>query len=348
MVNSAELCKKLWIAIPASFRQTGLMQRFKNKVKKLVGAETPLMADDVMLSTISEPNSEIQTETSNRESKGYTNDETDRQNERTIEVQVGDKAYFIVSDDQYLDHIQNGFEPEMVSLFSCLAQNSRVILDIGANIGCTSLLFSELAEKVFAFEPSPTTCGFLKRNIRASQKDNIYVKNFGLGVNTGEFTLTHAASDRSGGFVSNLTQASVGHVVEKILIRTLDGVVEDESLDSIDFIKIDVEGFEGQVLEGGLETLRKNKPVVVLELNHWCLNALQRTSVPDFFDKLRSIFPLLYAVHGNDYLNLYDDSEAYGVMYQHIIGMKFQNIVAAYSEDQLAAFKSQYFHGFTG
>lgn len=260
-------------------------------------------------------------------------------------VEIGGTKYVITSDDDYLDHIKNGFEPEMVKLFKVLANNSDVVLDIGANIGCTALLFSELAKEVYAFEPSQTTFAFLERNLSRSGKKNLFPQNMGLGAEPGESTLTFNPSNRSGGFVSNETKASAGHTVEKIVIRQLDEVVQSLKLGKIDFIKIDVEGFEGHVLRGARQTLSTNRPVVVLELNHWCLNAFQRTSIPDFFDLLRSMFPVLLAVDGSNYMNLHDENDSYIVMYLHILSMKFLNIVACFDEAQLREFKSLYKHG---
>lgn len=266
--------------------------------------------------------------------------------EREVVVDIGGKNYRISSDDNYIDGIKNGFEPDMVKLFRAVANNSGVILDIGANIGCTALLFGELSERVYAFEPSPTTFKFLEKNISRSGLRNIYLQNIGIGAEAGEFTLTFAPSNRSGGFVSNQTQASIGHTVEKIVIRQLDEIVNRLKLQKIDFIKIDVEGFEPHVLRGATKTLSSCHPVVVLELNHWCLNAFQRTSIPDFFDLLRSIFPILLAVDGSSYMNLHDKSDSYIVMHHHIVHMRFPNIVAAFCEDELAMFRELYEHHF--
>ena len=168
-----------------------------------------------------------------------------------LSVNIGGDEYIITSDDDYLEHIRNGFEPEMVKLFKVLATDSETILDIGANIGCTAILFGKLAKNVYAFEPSPTTFSFLKQNISKSGMKNIFPKNIGLGAEPGEYTLTFAPNNRSGGFVSNQTQASAGHTIEKIVIQQLDEIVNSLDLKAIDFIKIDVEGFEGHVLRGG-------------------------------------------------------------------------------------------------
>lgn len=266
---------------------------------------------------------------------------------RELTVDIGGTEYIITSDDNYLEHIKNGFEPDMVKLFRTLATGSKTILDIGANIGCTAILFAELSKKVYAFEPSTTTYAFLEKNISNSGVKNVFPQNIGLGAEPGETTLTFAPNNRSGGFVSNQTQASAGHTVEKITIKQLDEVVNTLNLKQIDFIKIDVEGFEGKVLQGATQTLSANKPVVVLELNHWCLNAFQRTSIPDFFDLLRSIFPVLLAVDGSNYMNLHDENDSYIVMYHHIMSMRFPNIVAGFDEKRLDKFRSLYQHSFT-
>jgi FkbM family methyltransferase len=267
-------------------------------------------------------------------------------------VDIGGESFTIFSDDDYLSMIVNGFEPDTVKLFRTLATGSDVVLDVEANIGCTALLFGELAKKVYAFEPSPTTFAFLEKNITHAALANVFPQNIGLGEESGEFPLTNWPSNRTGAFISTQTQASAGHVVEKVVIRKMDEFVKSMNLTNIDFIKIDVEGFEGHVLRGATEMLQQNKPVVALELNHWCLNAFQRTSIPDFFDLLRSIFPILFAIDGSAYLNLHDESYSYSysysysVMYHHIIHNRFRDIVAAFDESQISSFRSLYEHKF--
>jgi FkbM family methyltransferase len=272
--------------------------------------------------------------------------ETGTRGMREIVVDIGGKRYSIRSDDSYLDQMKRGFEPDMVKLFETVADHSDAILDIGANIGCTALLFAGLARKVYAFEPSPSTFAFLESNIARSRLKNVIVQNIGLGADSGEYSLTFAPSNRAGGFLSNQTQASAGHVTEKIIVRRLDEAIGYLNPAKIDFIKIDVEGFEGHVLRGATKTLCSSKPVVVLELNHWCLNAFQRTSIPDFFDFLRSVFPILLAVDGSTYMNLHDPSDNYVVMYHHILHMRFPNILAAFDESRLHSFRDSYRHHF--
>ena len=263
---------------------------------------------------------------------------------REVAVKIGGRHCRIKSDDNYLDHIRGSFEPHMVKLFRSVAGSSEVILDIGANIGCTAILFGDMARQVHAFEPSPSTYGYLLQNLQANGTGNVVTHNFGLGVEAATTTITFAPNNRSGGFVSDLTQADANHVSEQIDIRTVDEVVPGLSLAALDFIKIDVEGFEGHVLRGARATLERFRPVVVLELNHWCLNAFQRISVPDFFDQLRAIFPILLAVDDGCYLDLHSADESYAVMYHHIMAMRYPNLLCAYDETQVARFRSAYRH----
>ena len=284
--------------------------------------------------------------------------------ERLVRTKINGKPYSISSDDDYLDHVEGEFEPEMVSLFKSLVQPTDTVLDIGANIGCTSLLFGDLARKVYSFEPSPTTHRWLIENVQRAKLNNVEPLNLGLGKDAGTFELTFAPNNRSGGFVSNLTNASEGHQVEQITIAKGDDFIRERQIAKVDFIKIDVEGFEQSVIEGLAETIAREQPIVALELNHWCLNAFQRTSVPDFFDFLRSVFPYLYAVDmrytrnlrdrlqrellpflydKKDAKNLHDQNAAYHVMYRHILhGSSYPTLVGAFKPKQLSALSSMF------
>ena len=284
--------------------------------------------------------------------------------ERLVRTKINGKPYSISSDDDYLDHVEGEFEPEMVSLFKSLIQPTDTVLDIGANIGCTSLLFGDLARKVYSFEPSPTTHRWLVQNVQMAKLNNVEPINLGLGKEAGTFELTFAPNNRSGGFVSNLTNASEGHQVEQITIAKGDDFIREHQIAKVDFIKIDVEGFEQSVIEGLAETIAREQPIVALELNHWCLNAFQRTSVPDFFDFLRSVFPYLYAVDmrytsnlrdrlqrellpflydKKDVKNLHDQNAAYHVMYRHILhGSSYPTLVGAFKPKQLSALSSMF------
>ena len=256
-------------------------------------------------------------------------------------VKIDNKIYDIVGDDYLNLHVRDDFEPNMVYLSKSLINKNDNVLDIGANIGCTSILFGSLASRVVSFEANPSTFHFLKKNIVNSKLINIDVHDFGLGSSVGEYEMAFSKDNRSGGFINSGNNASSGLKKTKVLIERLDNVV-DKLKFGINFMKIDVEGYEKQVLEGAEKTIKDNKPVVVLEMNHWCLNAFQRICIPDFLDFLRSRFPILLAVEGKTYANLHDKDDSYSVMYQHIVNFKYMDIVAAFEESRLFRFRKLY------
>ena len=263
---------------------------------------------------------------------------------RSAEVAIGNRRFVIESDDEYLSQLGDRFEPQTVRLLSTLFTTGSVVLDIGANIGCTALLFAQRARRVIAFEPSPSTFDLLRRNVKRAAVGNVELRNHALGSRAERSQLTFAANNRAGGFVSAGTATSAGHVTEPISIVRLDDLAEALALDRLDFVKIDVEGFEQSVLDGARDTIGRFEPVVALELNHWCLNALQRICVPDYLDYLCARFPLLMAVEEDRYLDVHAPDERYIVMYHHINHFRYVNLVAAFREEQLATFLGKYRH----
>lgn len=259
---------------------------------------------------------------------------------------IGNRDYHLVSDDDYLAHVGREFEPDVVALLSSFVRPGDWVFDVGANIGCTALLFSQSAARVYGFEPSQSTFRFLAMNIDAARAKNVRLVNLGLGNTEASFTLTFAPNNRAGGFISDRTQASAGHRIEDVAIVVGDEFVEREEIERLDFVKIDVEGFEMNVIDGLRRSIERFRPVVVLELNHWCLNALRRTSVPDFLDFLRGIFPSLYAVDKTDVKDLHDPDQAYHVMYHHMVNnFRYPNLVGAFDRSRLDAFFRRFSFG---
>jgi FkbM family methyltransferase len=251
-----------------------------------------------------------------------------------IEVKIDNTGYLLESDDQYLKNAGENFEPNMVELFKKLIGPDFVIADIGANIGFTSILFSQLGSKVFSFEPSPTTYNYLVKNLRNNHLENVIPVNQALGDKNTTSTLTYSNLNRSGGFVSDKVRPREGHTTENIIIRRFDDVWHQYA-DELDFLKIDVEGFESQVINGSEKLISKYKPIIVMELNHWCLNAFQRITVPDFLDFLRERFPYLYAVDSKNQSikDLHNEEESYLVMHSHITEFEYPNLVAGFNPD---------------
>jgi FkbM family methyltransferase len=150
-------------------------------------------------------------------------------------------------------------EFEIGFLARLLCRNDTTFVDIGANIGSTSLAFAEIATegRVLAFEPSASMRAVLLENITLNGFTNIQVFPFGLSDSTNIARLNLEMVGNPGS-----AYCTIAEVEDKVLEKNL----------NVDFIKIDVEGFEYRVLSGTKRIISKNKPVLVVEINERALS----------------------------------------------------------------------------
>ena len=127
----------------------------------------------------------------------------------------------------------------------------RNAVDIGAHIGLWSRELSERFGHVHAFEPVAEYAECFLRNV---PRGNVTLHRYALGREAGHVAVEFAKPGSSG-------ETFVREAPAGLPMRTLDSF----ELDEVDFIKIDVEGFELFVCEGALETLIHCRPVVVIE-----------------------------------------------------------------------------------
>lgn len=168
------------------------------------------------------------------------------------------------------------YEGREISLFRdiCMKHKGKhldAILDIGANIGNHSLRFSRFARAIYSFEPNPIVCDRLVANIQLNNASNIKVRTFGLGMEDAVLPFFAPTGDTSlgnmgtGTFVPAETPNDAKQM--ELQIRNGDAVVKEESIGRIDAIKIDVQGFETDVLIGLAKTIGEHFPVIWFEVS---------------------------------------------------------------------------------
>jgi FkbM family methyltransferase len=128
--------------------------------------------------------------------------------------------------------------------------------------------------KLWAFEPNPENYRCALITIEINNLKNVEIMNAGLGVYRSRFSMKIAdESGRALGGASHMVGRSKKNNLEQIVevdIYKLDDVVPLERQVSI--LQLDVEGFEKQALTGAMETIRRCKPILILELlpdNNW-------------------------------------------------------------------------------
>jgi FkbM family methyltransferase len=158
------------------------------------------------------------------------------------------------------------YETDESMMMERLIKDGDTFFDVGANIGWYSIniALSRRASKIFSFEPIPMTYSNLRRNMEINAVQNITAHNFGLSNQAGEFAFYYYPEGSGNASAKNLTERSDVEVVQ-CRVRTLDDFVAEKRL-SVDFIKCDVEGAELMVFQGGLETIKRDLPIVFSEI----------------------------------------------------------------------------------
>lgn len=158
------------------------------------------------------------------------------------------------------------YEKNELQMILKLTDESATIFDIGGNIGWISMNISRYKTNanIFTFEPIPKTYRYLKRNVELNAFTNIHINNFGFSNEEKELTFFYYPEGSGNASLENLsnnpnTQKTICSV------KRLDDYVFDNNL-SVDFIKCDVEGAELLVFQGGIETLKKFRPIVFTEM----------------------------------------------------------------------------------
>jgi FkbM family methyltransferase len=149
------------------------------------------------------------------------------------------------------------------------------VVDVGANIGYYLLLFEKLigpGGSVLCFEPEPENLTELERNVRVNRYANVRVFPAAVGAEDGETAL------RAG---INGTVAEDGTGDFTVPLLRLDSALDDR----VDFMKIDVEGYEGHVLAGARRILDRDRPALFVEIHPGFL--APPTTVDGLFAELR-------------------------------------------------------------
>jgi FkbM family methyltransferase len=189
----------------------------------------------------------------------------------------------------YFDGFENGEKKIIKSILPTKFKNENLIIfDVGANVGNYTKFIYNLFPKatIYCFEPNLDTFKKLEINIQNIQ--NIKAINYGVGSAAGKFQIYTSKENDISSHASMLK--SVFENEENILsidteIITLDEFCLTNNIPYIDFLKIDVEGFELEVLKGAIELIKHNKiKIIQFEFNY--MNIESRVFFKDFYKLL--------------------------------------------------------------
>lgn len=149
------------------------------------------------------------------------------------------------------------WEPHIEKFLKVNLSKDDVFLDAGSNYGYHSIVSSLLCKKVYSFEPQKALFDIQNLSIQKNNISNVETFNLGLGNEIKKSEMLYIDYNQS----SNFGDLSIGEGGNEIEITTIDNL----NLDKLDCIKIDVQGYEKFVVQGGLETISKCKPTFIIE-----------------------------------------------------------------------------------
>ena len=195
-----------------------------------------------------------------------------------ITLDTGDFLYVPKTID-YTGH-QRLIEPfREEPIISKFCKPGMIVFDVGANIGEWTLTMANgvgAQGRVYSFEPTPFLFDALNKTVVANQFNQVIVSPYALSdkSKTMDFYIQYDENELLDARLSRLDSPADfkewitdGKKAKKIQVETitLDEFAVKEKLERLDFIKIDTEGYESAIVEGGLTVLKKFRPNLILE-----------------------------------------------------------------------------------
>lgn len=185
---------------------------------------------------------------------------------RAVNEEGIDYLYWIKKDNGAFDGPLKDWVTSHKFKYFSHCQNFRTVICAGGNQGMYPLLFSKIFRTVYTFEPDPLNFYCLTKNC---QVDHIIKMQAGLGLENDLVGVYRRDMNNTGTHSVQIDE------IGNIPILSLDSL----KFRNLDFIQLDVEGYEHLVLQGGLNTIRTHKPIISLE------NARQN-GIPDIMKSL--------------------------------------------------------------
>lgn len=229
---------------------------------------------------------------------------------REIEVMGIKRKIFGYESDRYFGEIENHIANNtgLITEICCL-KSPHVFLDIGANIGGTSLLAAASGAKIIAVEASPRNAELFRHTMK---ENNIEAELFQCAAGSGPSEVRFSETD----FAAGSHVGKEGEIA--VQVRSIDSIVEDLDLHAVDLVKIDVEGYEAEVLRGAQRTLDHFKPVVVMEFNAYAI-AMHTDESPRILADMVLDLAGEFEVDARGGMKVHNRETLESFMYQHMI-----------------------------
>lgn len=187
----------------------------------------------------------------------------------------GKTFYFYTLDDCIISQLTKTnkiWEKYLHDVFEHFVNKDSVVIECGCHIGIHAVKLASLCAKFYGFEPMPKTNELLNRNLKLNNIENATIFKKGVSNKEGKTKYSWIENKNEGG--AGLDDNPMGtpewakESIEKIEVELM--TIDSLNLSKLDFMKIDVEGYEPLVIEGAMETIKRHRPVIAMEVwqNH--------------------------------------------------------------------------------
>ena len=145
---------------------------------------------------------------------------------------------------------------------------NKNIIDAGGYIVDSAIVFSDYTDKnIYSFEPFLQNYNLMLKTIELNKKNNIIPVNMALGNENKEISIYSNSDTASSGISVETKQSDINSFENKVKMVTLDSYVKENNIE-VGLIKTDLEGFEQSFLKGAIETIKEQKPVLIISIYH--------------------------------------------------------------------------------
>lgn len=157
-----------------------------------------------------------------------------------------------------------GYEDKVTWVINKFIKKDDVVIDLGANIGVWTLLFSNRCAMVHAVEPHPEFRRRLISNLNLNRLKNVYVHEFAVSrIEEGVATLYAPPPEMQNKSASMLDLNRELTVRIDVPVKSMDNAFR--GIDRLDFIKIDCDGSDADIILSGASLIEKHRPVIIFE-----------------------------------------------------------------------------------